>query len=346
MKFLLVIALLLINVFSFADLKCSNKINLFFPKNKVTNLSNYEDVLKDLVSFSNAFEKNYDFNIKSPLGFDLDMYYGTLRYSNKYRSINIDLPMWKFGDLSGLSNELKLEILAYQACFIITSRFNISRESDLYFNTINLSFFNIFRRNQSLLSSFKKLNQNSNVLVLGSGDFSFILSALSSKNAIINRPLFTGISLVNSQDKFAKAKIEEAINHPRINAIVGKFFEELEDFEITQKFGNPSIAIDNFGISSYTFNPKLVYEKLSRIMPVNSEYWIRGSKQFFIYQGKMYSLAEFLGMLPGFKLIAKNTKKHLFKLVRTDEKLVFPKIRLVRFVYGVPPELHWEVIND
>jgi len=180
----------------------------------------------------------------------------------------------------------------------------------------------------SLGKSLAKLNGKSHVVDLGAGVFIFISEYLDNLESLRkmchyygeenmgmgpavwepllvpeNRPNFTGVTTDDFtrvhgsrlRGKLVFPSLQDLAANPKINALVGRFFESLSKEDLISKFGNADLVIDHFGVFAYTLNLGRVIFQVAEIMNPGSEFWFQHSFQKIHFpDGKSMTVPEFL----------------------------------------------------
>jgi hypothetical protein len=157
----------------------------------------------------------------------------------------------------------------------------------------------------SLAHSLIKLHHDSHVLDLGAGLLLFvdqygnnpigklqwvrelcgvrcfgpIISELLEHIKMQGGPNLTGITMTDLDNTFGtwgeQARPLKLIReNGKVNALTGRYFEDIPVQDITGKFGKVDLAVDNYGIFAYTMNLGITTEKVATVMKTGSELWL------------------------------------------------------------------------
>jgi len=286
----------------------------------------------------------------------------------------------QFGNLVAPHNQNNAELAAeLKKVFtrVKSSHFEVGRGIADYFDYLRDGSQ---KENLAVLSfakSLLKLGPHSHVMDIGagmlkplidlSGDFTEMGHSLSEywKNPeILNAakhllkngaPNMTGVTMVDfNQNEFSyvengRISKQEITSNPKIHSILGRYFEDVPNSELTQKFGKVDLVVDLSGVLAYSLNHSLVIEKLAAIMKPGAELWMRANLvKVETPYGTVLPIDEYIGTLPGFKLnlSAKDAKGFGALLTRTIEPFKRTNLELISVSDNQPPPTFYRVIPE
>lgn len=192
--------------------------------------------------------------------------------------------------------------------------------------------------NLNVYRSLAKLNSQSHIMDGGAGqmiainDLLFKVKDLLSSKFLDSRnlalswheagtPNFTGVTMVpvindyfashgnfNPEGYTGSISYSKLVNTGKVNAQVGRYFEEIPNEELIKNFGLVDFYFDVFGILSYSNHTDIVGQKLAAILKPGAELWIQNLNASFNF----YVNGEALG--PG-TLIEYFEKSGAFELI-------------------------------
>lgn len=228
----------------------------------------------------------------------------------------------------------------------------------------------------SLARSLSRLNKNSHILDPGAGLFLFvdqyanypglylkqtmdkmggfygITHELMEKAQRNDIPNITGVSLVNFSNlssvgsiqnghvpKYLIPSLEKLKRNSKINALTGRYIEDIPNDELMGSFGKVNLMVDDFGAFAYTLNLGLLIEKAATIMALDAELWLRRDygTSIMLPNKRSLSLSEFLVYTGLFEPVSfdmnRGYKATQPKLLRRTTKPVFlPNVELIEFI--------------
>jgi hypothetical protein len=254
--------------------------------------------------------------------------------------------------------ELREQLYDYYNRIIKNSRFTVDRGLLDYLHYMKQDWGS---PRMSLSNSLSRLKGNSHVLDLGAGMMKFIEEMLQpytinyiksivaggrdvvigSSEALIKNleengpPNFTGVTMADFSTKHyttleKELKFltpEELHQNKKINPLIGEYFENIPEKEISGKFGGVDLVVDYYGVLAYTLNLPVVIAKIADVMKPGGDLWMMGARQTVAMRdGRTISIPEYLVETGLFEWV-ENNGAHIDgmpDLVRRTNKPTYP----------------------
>ena len=247
---------------------------------------------------------------------------------------------------------LKMKLRSYFKENIEQSKFDVGRGAYHYDVILRVHSHSGGAVVDSLASTLSRLDQSSHVVDLGAGTFQFINDV--SSNALA--PNFTGITMTDLSGHYEGhggreikvPKREDLLRNSKVNAIEGKYFEEVPNAEITSNFGQADLVIDLYGVLTYSMNLGLAIEKVAAVLKPGGDLWLATDKSKIHIEEREVSLTQFLVEIGLFEIVATNegqaTINKVSHLQRTSKGFSKLDLRLRDFEIlsiGGSPRANW-----
>ena len=281
------------------------------------------------------------------------------------------------------ATKIRLRLGSYFSQNIRKSKFDVTRGVDDYFLHFSLSDFdwstNDYVHVDSLITTLARLGSSSHVIDLGAGTFQFLYSMATRPTEVLSEferkrgphrwgninsllransekgiPNFTGISVTDLSQRYfrpyEKTEVRvpdpyELTSHSKINALIGRYFEEIPMDQIISRFGKADVVIDLYGVLTYTMNLGWSIEKVANLMKTDGDLWLVMDRSTIKMGKKIFSLSEFLVELGLFRIVNTNSTRNVVHLRRTAQSA--QKIHLFLHAFEAPgtlggaPDVEW-----
>lgn len=221
----------------------------------------------------------------------------------------------------------------------------------------------------TLMKAFEALPRESHVIDFGAGQVNFIReladptyakqSGFESEDLQKLKVLVQEKKLNLSAVTLTKLPSDDGKNStrewarrqgPDSNVAVhsGRYFENLEDKDLSGSFGQVSLGVDYLGILTYTLNLPLVAEKTARIFKPGGDLWFIADSSTILVKNRGLSVPEYLvetGLFEkvNWQIIDGETTLAIAHLRRTNKAAYKPELFMSEFRTdnGGPPSIVW-----
>ncbi|MBC7456793.1 MAG: hypothetical protein H7235_00845 [Bdellovibrionaceae bacterium] len=332
----------------------------------------------DSKDYKTRYKRFIDAMNASPGNLSKAEFFDNLLKQAKSQNIELDVDDQRLAIYNHQDKLLVLNILKNWYHYVEPSKFKINRSVHDYLLDFTISEYDSggnFTREvdpetgrysssfKNLAKSLSKLNRQSHVIDLGAGNFSFIQEYLNSKNGYLAE-LENTFGQVYGDLEFLEEKIKSAglpnftgltltatdmQKNEKFQPVSGKYFETIDEAELTNRFGKADLIIDNYGVFSYTLNLPEVLSKVASVMKPKAELWITGSQTYIQPTDgkKTITLIEYLSTLQGFQIVKSSgvSERDSVLLERTSEVFKKPKLKLISVSAGAPPIITYKVVK-